>query len=181
VLRLSDAIRLFGSGFTGSSAKPLSRPNGAVLDTILHSTAFTKLAQAWVSGYSIEFDKSASLAGSLNVKSAVNLYKTSGIAQKTDEATFSARAALEKRAGGGAYTSTLTHYGGVGQYAELTTNVMKAANGGKPPALPGAYQVTITFTRGHYDASLQIVSATKINMSTALAAARVMDSRLHGG
>jgi hypothetical protein len=75
----------------------------------------------------------------------------------------------------------LTHYGGVGQYAELTTNVMKAANGGKPPALPGAYQVTITFTRGHYDASLQIVSATKINMSTALAAARVMDSRLHGG
>ena len=181
VLRLSDVARLFGTGFTGSSAKPLRRPNGAAIDMLLHSTAFAKLAQEWVSGYSVEFDKSASLAGSLNVKSSVNRYTSSGTAQKTYEATFAARVALEKHAGGGAYTSTLTRYSGVGQYAELATNVMKPGRGGKPPAIPGAYQATITFTRGHYDASLQIVSATKINMSTALAAARIMDNRLRRG
>jgi hypothetical protein len=181
VLGLSDVTREFGSGFTRSSAAALKRPNGAQVDALLHTSSFTKLYKTWVSGYSVEYSRSTSFSASKVVKSSVELFQGSGSAQQALQATFAARAALDKHAGGSAFTSALVHFSGVGQYAELATNVMKPAKGGKPPTLPGAYQITITFTRGHYEAALHLDSAVKINMSTALAAARLMDSRLHGG
>jgi hypothetical protein len=181
VLRLSDVTHFFGAGFARSSAGPLKRINGAAVDALFHTTAYAKLARDWVSGYSVEYSKSVSLTTAQSVKSSVNLYKTSGSAQHAMQTTYAARAPIERHAGGGFYTSTFTRYSGVGQYAELSTNIMKPAKGGKPPALPGAYQYQLTFTRGHYDASLKIASASKVSMSVVLAVARVLDSRLHGG
>jgi len=179
VLRLSDVTHLFGSGFTRTSAGPLPRQNAAAAAALLHSTEYAKLLQDWVSGYTVEYTNL--LAGAITVDSSINVYKTAGTAQRAAQATFTSRVALAKHAGGGMFKSSLTRYSGVGEYAELTTNVMTSAQGGKTPSIPGSHQVSLFFARGHYGASVKVVSSTTIRMSAVLAAARLMDSRLRGG
>lgn len=178
-LRLSEVTHIFGKGFSRTSAGPLPRQNPAAAAALLHSNAYTKLLQDWVAGYAVEYTSLS--AGGMTVKSTVNMYKTAGIAQKVAEATFASRAALTKHAGGGMFVSSLTRYSGVGEYAELTTNVMKSTGGGVLSHLAGSHQVTLTFTRGHYGVSVLVVSSSAIRMSAVLAAARLMDNRLRGG
>jgi hypothetical protein len=179
VLSQSDVTHVFGRGFTRTSAGPLPRQNAAAAAAILRSNAYTKLLQDWVSGYAAEYSNLGQTATS--VKSSVNLYKTAGLAQQVAQATFASRVALTKHAGGGMFQSSLTRYSGVGEYAELTTNVMKSARGAKASLIPGSHQIMLSFTRGHYGVSVLVDSSATIHLSAVLAAARLMDNRLRGG
>jgi hypothetical protein len=184
VLRLSDVTHIFGKGFAQSRAGALPRQSAqsvAAAAKLLHTNAYTKLLHDWVAGYATEYDNALSLAGGMTVKSSVNVYKTRGIAQQVAQATFASRVVMTKRGGMGMFQSSLKRYSGVGEYAEVTTSVMKSARGGKALHIPGAYQVKLSFTRGHYGVSVDVDSGSAIRLSAVLAAARVIDSRLHGG
>jgi hypothetical protein len=184
VLRLSDVTHIFGKGFAQSRAGALPRQSAqsvAAAAKLLHTNAYTKLLHDWVAGYATEYDNALSLAGGMTVKSSVNVYKMRGIAQQVAEATFASRVVMTRRGGMGMFQSSLKRYSGVGEYAELTTSVMKSARGGTALHLPGAYQVKLSFTRGHYGVSVDVDSGSAIRLSAVLAAARVIDSRLHGG
>jgi hypothetical protein len=86
---------------------------------------------------------------------------------------------LALHAGGGMFKMAQTRYSGIGEYAELTTAVMKSSKG--TIALPGSHQATLSFAHGRYGVSVQVTAGKPISIPAVVAAAHVIDSRLHGG